>query len=205
MRFEGTLKAWNDDRGFGFIAPARGGEEVFVHIKAFARPAGRPVVGQLLSFEVEVGPEGKKRAKNVERGPSVKPSYKAREERPAEWDLVSALAIPILIAIYVGVSLQWKVSPLWAAAYAMASIVTFFAYAFDKTAATRGAWRTSEAVLLGLGLIGGWPGGLLAQKWLRHKSSKQPFRNAFWVTVTVNLAAFVIFNSPALEGFGIRR
>lgn len=205
MRFEGNLKKWNDERGFGFIAPALGGDQIFVHIKAFTRPAGRPVVGQVLSFEVEVGPEGKKKAKNVERGPAVKSSYKVREERPAEWDLVRALAIPILIAVYVGVSLQWKVSPLWAAAYAMGSIVTFFAYAFDKTAATRGTWRTSEAALLGLGLIGGWPGGLLAQKWLRHKSSKQPFRTAFWVTVAVNLAAFVVFNSPALGGFGISR
>lgn len=198
MRFEGTLKSWNDERGFGFIAPARGGEDVFVHIKAFTRRAGRPVVGQLLNFEVEVGPEGKKRAKNVELGRAVKAAYTPRDERPAEWDTGSALAIPLLIAVYVGMSLQWPVSPLWGAAYAMASIVTFFAYAFDKTAASRGTWRTSESTLLGLGLIGGWPGGLLAQKWLRHKSSKQPFRTAFWVTVAVNLAAFVLLNAPGV-------
>lgn len=35
MRFEGTIKSWNDERGFGFIAPALGGDEVFIHIKAF--------------------------------------------------------------------------------------------------------------------------------------------------------------------------
>ena len=39
MPFTGTLKSWNDDRGFGFIAPAQGGQEIFVHIKAF--PAQR--------------------------------------------------------------------------------------------------------------------------------------------------------------------
>jgi uncharacterized membrane protein YsdA (DUF1294 family)/cold shock CspA family protein len=195
VRFEGTLKAWNDDRGFGFIAPARGDEEVFVHIKAFGRRAGRPVVGQLLTFEVEVGPGGRKRARNVQLGGAARSSIARREERPAAWNAASLLAIPLLIALYVGVSLQWRVSPLWAAAYAMASIVTFFAYAFDKTAATRGTWRTSEATLLGLGLACGWPGGLLAQQWLRHKSSKPAFRRAFWVTVAVNLAAFVVLNS----------
>ena len=36
MQSTGTLKSWNDDRGFGFIEPTHGGQEIFVHIKAFA-------------------------------------------------------------------------------------------------------------------------------------------------------------------------
>ena len=39
-------------------------------------------------------------------------------------------------------------------------------------------------------LAGGWPGGLLAQQVLRHKSSKPAFRVAFWITVALNIAAF---------------
>lgn len=35
MRFEGLLKTWNDERGFGFIQPLAGGQEIFVHVKAF--------------------------------------------------------------------------------------------------------------------------------------------------------------------------
>jgi hypothetical protein len=38
------------------------------------------------------------------------------------------------------------------------------------------------------GLACGWPGGLLAQQWLRHKSIKTAFRWKFWLTVALNLA-----------------
>ncbi|MCP9850212.1 cold shock domain-containing protein, partial [Cyanobium sp. Morenito 9A2] len=34
MRLRGNLKSWNDERGFGFIEPAQGGKDIFVHIKA---------------------------------------------------------------------------------------------------------------------------------------------------------------------------
>lgn len=196
MRFEGTLKSWNDERGFGFIAPDQGSDEVFVHVKAFSRRNGRPAIGQRLTFEVEIGPQGKKRAKNVEAIRILVAARSRREEEPADWDIASLAAIPVLIAVYVGASLYWSVSPLWAVAYFVASVVTFFAYAFDKTAAVRGNWRTQEGTLLGLGLLCGWPGALLAQKGLRHKSSKQPFRNAFWITVLLNLLAFIALNSP---------
>ncbi len=67
MRLDGTLIKWNDDRGFGFIAPAMGGQEVFVHASAFPRDGKRPCVGEALSFEIESDGEGKKRARAVER------------------------------------------------------------------------------------------------------------------------------------------
>ena len=35
MHFTGTLKSWNNDRGFGFVEPTHGGQEIFVHIEAF--------------------------------------------------------------------------------------------------------------------------------------------------------------------------
>lgn len=199
MRFEGTLKSWNDERGFGFIAPDQGSDELFVHVKAFSRRKGRPAIGQRLTFEVEIGPQGKKRAKNVEAIRILVAARSRREEEPADWDIASLSAIPVLIAVYVGASFYWPVSPLWAVAYVVASIVTFFAYAFDKSAAVRGNWRTQEGTLLGLGLLCGWPGALLAQKGLRHKSSKQPFRNAFWITVLLNLLAFIALNSPQIS------
>ncbi len=65
MRIEGTLAKWNDDRGFGFIAPTQGGREVFVHVSAFPRDGQRPKLGERLSFEIEIDRDGKKRAKSL--------------------------------------------------------------------------------------------------------------------------------------------
>jgi cold shock CspA family protein len=67
MRTHGTLTKWNDDRGFGFISPAQGGDEVFVHISAFPRDGQRPRLNELVSFDIEQGPDGKRRALRVMR------------------------------------------------------------------------------------------------------------------------------------------
>lgn len=76
------------------------------------------------------------------------------------------------------------------------SLATFLVYAWDKSAARRGAWRTSERTLHLLGVAGGWPGAVLAQNHLRHKSSKPSFRNIFWVTVVINCAVFAFLFTP---------
>ena len=77
------------------------------------------------------------------------------------------------------------------AVYLAASVACFASYARDKAAAQgrlgRHARRTPERSLLLLGLLGGWPGGLLAQRWLRHKTVKQPFQRLFWCSVVLNV------------------
>jgi uncharacterized membrane protein YsdA (DUF1294 family) len=72
--------------------------------------------------------------------------------------------------------------------YLLASIVCFIAYALDKAAARAGARRTPERTLLLLGLAGGWPGAVLAQQWLRHKTRKQSFLGLFWLSVAAHAA-----------------
>lgn len=83
--------------------------------------------------------------------------------------------------------------------YLVVSVATFTAYARDKSAARRCTWRTSERTLHLLALAGGWPGALLAQQWLRHKSSKTEFRAVFWVTVVLNVGAFMALSWPAIR------
>lgn len=196
MRFEGTLKSWNDDRGFGFVEPTQGGQEIFVHIKSFPSGTGRPSIGLPLSFEVELGPQGKKRAKAVQ---FIRVSSKSRlpkPESPAPWTIPRVLAIPCFALLYAFVAQQWPVHPVVAGAYIVASGVAFMAYAFDKSAAIAARWRISESTLHLFGLACGWPGALLAQQLLRHKSSKPSFVEAFWGTVMLNVAGFVALHSP---------
>ena len=65
MRFEGILKSWNDDKGFGFVSPSQGGQDIFVHISDYPR-GRRPFLNESLTFEVALNPQGKKRAVNVQ-------------------------------------------------------------------------------------------------------------------------------------------
>lgn len=101
--------------------------------------------------------------------------------------------LPVLIfaGVYALAAFAWHV-PAWVGAtYAVASLICFAAYALDKSAARARERRTPERTLLLLGLVGGWPGAVLAQQWLRHKSAKASFRAKFWMTVVANAAVFV--------------
>ena len=195
MRFEGTLTSWNDERGFGRIESSQGGEPIFVHVSAWPRDAGRPRLGQSVSFEVELGPKGK-RAKNVQLIQARRQPRPSERAGRAPWGTATLFAIPAFLVLCAVISAVWKL-PLWVMGlYAAASVVTFIAYAVDKSAASSGAWRTPESTLHMLALAGGWPGALLAQQFLRHKSTKQPFRQVFWVTALLNVAGLVLLASP---------
>ena len=61
-RIHATLVKWNEARGFGFLLPAQGSAEVFVHVSAFPRTGPPPRVGEVVSFEIEPGPDGRQRA-----------------------------------------------------------------------------------------------------------------------------------------------
>lgn len=66
-RFNGTLKKWNAERGFGFVVAEPGDQELFVHVSAFPRDGRTPAVGERLTFEMERDKEGRKRAVRVRR------------------------------------------------------------------------------------------------------------------------------------------
>ncbi|MFL6707363.1 MAG: DUF1294 domain-containing protein [Massilia sp.] len=87
--------------------------------------------------------------------------------------------------------------PAWLpAAYLCLSALTYLCYQADKAAARRHARRTPESRLLLLGLAGGWPGALMAQRLLRHKSSKRSFQVSFWMTVVLNCGGLFLLLSP---------
>ncbi|RJG04747.1 DUF1294 domain-containing protein [Noviherbaspirillum cavernae] len=73
--------------------------------------------------------------------------------------------------------------------YLAASAAAFIAYALDKSAARNGRRRIRENTLHLFAILGGWPGALIAQRLLRHKSRKPSFQTAFRATVMLNCGA----------------
>jgi len=79
-----------------------------------------------------------------------------------------------------------------AAIYTLMSLITFIAFALDKRAAINGQRRRPEATLHLLELFGGWPGGLLAMAFVRHKNQKLSYIAVFACIVLVHLAGWWI-------------
>lgn len=109
---------------------------------------------------------------------------------------MSFLAIPAFVFLLGVIGLLWQPPLILAAVYLGLSALTFAIYALDKSAARKNRRRISEGTLHLLSLAGGWPGALIGQNLLRHKSSKAPFRFVFWVTVFVNCALSIALALP---------
>ncbi len=67
MRSEGSLSEWNEERGFGFIAPREGGPEIFVQRSAFPKGGPKPEIGERIWYELGSDRRGRRRAVNLSR------------------------------------------------------------------------------------------------------------------------------------------
>ncbi len=65
MRFHGRITDWKDEKGFGFITPDDGGRQVFVHISSISDRPRRPVVGERVTFDLKIDPQGRPQAVDV--------------------------------------------------------------------------------------------------------------------------------------------
>ena len=105
MRSSGILRSWNDERGFGFIAPTQGGPELFVHISAFPRDGTQPVAGETVSFERAPGRDGRPQAVNVVRSMVGQPAPRSRPQgasgagQRGDWRLPRVLLLAVVLVV----------------------------------------------------------------------------------------------------------
>ena len=122
MRLKGTLVDWKDDRGFGFIEPAGGGSQVFVHISAFEVRARRPMAGDQLTYELTTGKDGRASAARVRPVGLEEARYQERTaRRPNEapvsrrasrvWNRATLILIATIVAGYAVYESRLNVSP----------------------------------------------------------------------------------------------
>ena len=172
---------WDASRGFGFVD--HGGKRLFVHHRDFARKDHRPQKGDSVAFTVGTDGKGRACAKLVE---SLERRGQLRFRHLVV--LFVLLIVPTLAVFW----LPW--SPWISLAYVgIVSLLNFRDYRHDKLLARQGRRRVPESSLHFLGLIGGWPGGYLAQRQYRHKTAKTSFQRTFWATVLLHEAVGLDF------------
>ncbi len=81
----------------------------------------------------------------------------------------------------------------WAALFLALNLFSFSIYFLDKQAARHGRWRVSERTLLTIAFLGGSLGAVVAQRTLRHKTRKEPFRSILMGIVFLHCAATAVF------------
>jgi uncharacterized membrane protein YsdA (DUF1294 family)/cold shock CspA family protein len=195
MRYQGKITNWKDDKGFGFIIPNDGGNQVFVHIKSFVNRQRRPIGNEIVAYTLKIDAMGRLQAESVTFADdhNIIILLSMRSNSP----LILAFAFLFFMVL---LAMAGKLPFVVLGLYLLASIVTFVAYHIDKSAARNDQRRTQESTLHFFALIGGWPGALAAQRLLRHKSKKLSFQIVFWITVVLNCGSLGWICSPSGVG-----
>ena len=182
MRLQGKLIKWDNEKAFGFVEPNGGGDHVFIHRSAFANKQRTPQLKDIITFSITKDRQGRYCANNATYlGEKLKKQQSKGVSKFSIYlsTVFSGLMVTGLAIGHIPINLVWV--------YLASSTFTFLLYAYDKSKAKRGAWRTPESTLHLFSLAGGWPGAAIAQQTLRHKSQKKEFRFVFWLTVMANL------------------
>lgn len=187
MAYQGRVSSWKDDKGFGFIRPDGGGDDVFVHASAFVRLDRRPEPGDAVIYNLSMDGRGRWQATGVafHGARAVAAVFRAPSASAGRSIFAPAFAGSFLLLVLLA-TVFGRLPIALLAGYCVMSGVAFCSYAWDKSAARQNRWRTPESTLHLLALMGGWPGALVAQQRLRHKTAKVSFLAAFWLTMLIN-------------------
>ena len=173
------IVSWDEPNGYGFLLT--GNRKVFLHRRDFVEHHKRPAVGDTIQFTIGQDAKGRSCAINA-----VHLRDGGRITMTAFLFLTCLIVLPVTALLRHGADWRWL-----GAAGLMMSVLSYASYAVDKQRAKKNAWRLTERGLLLLDLLGGWPGGFLAQRRLRHKCSKPGFQFYFWfIVLAYQFAAF---------------
>ena len=198
MRDQGRLVEWFDDKGYGFIQPNDTNKErVFLHIKDFARPGPRPIVGCALEYIVLLDGQGRFRAQQVTYLKASQTGLKTKAKpTPPQKHSIMQLACMAYFVVLTVLVIAGLLSGLVLLLICLMNAASYWFYAQDKEAAQLGGRRVPEQTLHVLAFLGGWPAAWLAQQKLRHKTQKQPFRKVYFCTIALNLLLILWLISP---------
>lgn len=107
--------------------------------------------------------------------------------------MFSIIFSTLFLLILVFFSLTGILSSLFLSVYLSMSLITFCFFVFDKRASINAQSRIRERTLFSLILFCGWPGALLAQQLIRHKSVKIRFIQLSWSLVIINVILLSLF------------
>lgn len=194
-RYDGQIIEWNDQRGFGFVAPKGGGERAFVHISQFRQGSRRPINGDRITYSLATDRLGRFQAHLIR--------YEGERHRSiGNHASISRIAIGCgaLVLVFAAAVLKW-IPALIAGCYFGFSVLSYLMYMIDKDAARKREWRISEGHLHLVDTLGGWPGALIAQEQFRHKTRKMSFQVVFWLSVIINLVgmSWLVLSKTAAE------
>ncbi|MBL1241514.1 MAG: DUF1294 domain-containing protein [OCS116 cluster bacterium] len=77
--------------------------------------------------------------------------------------------------------------------YLFMSLVCFVLFFIDKKRSEANGWRIGEYYLHLVELLGGWPGALLGQKFIRHKTKKTSYKIILWLIILVHIILWGYF------------
>ncbi|MCU4413462.1 DUF1294 domain-containing protein [Acinetobacter sp. WU_MDCI_Axc73] len=203
MRDQGRLVEWFDEKGYGFIQPDDADKDrVFLHIKDFARPGPRPIVGCALEYLIILDERGRYRAQQVTYLKAAQTRHLASNKKRPTPTAPTASLQPLQIAaviyiVVVAILSLMHVLPAYSFIFiALMNVLSYWLYAQDKEAAQLGNRRVPEQTLHVISFLGGWPAAGVAQQKLRHKTQKQPFRKIYFCTIVFNILLLLWLISP---------
>lgn len=196
---KGTLVLWNDEKGFGFVRPASGEKDLFVHISAVKNYqkglSRRPAVGDPVHYQ-PLSPAEAGGQRRISRAviPGLNEALFGLDAEQGPWWKTLGLKLlagtPVLLSFY----LIWRTgNPIPLVSYIFMSALSSLYYAVDKRRALTHSWRVPEIYLHCFELLGGWPGALLSQKAFRHKNRKSHYKRVFWEIVTLHGLLWLIY------------